>query len=101
MRTAILPFIFIFNPELLLIDIKSVWHAAFVIFTGLIGMLAFVTGTQGYWLTRMSWLERIPVLAASFLLLHPDLKTDLIGFGILAVIYLMQKAKVAREAASA
>ncbi len=101
MRTAILPFIFIFNPELLLLNLESPWHAVFVIFTGLVGMLAFVTATQGYWLTWMSWPERIPVLAASFLLLNPNLQTDLIGFAILIAVYLIQRTKAFRGRATA
>ncbi|AEB11358.1 TRAP transporter permease [Marinithermus hydrothermalis] len=94
MRTAILPFIFIFNPELLLLNIQSAWHAAGVVATALVGMLAFVAGTQGFLLTRMSWLERLPLIAAAFLLLRPGLTTDLVGFALIALVYLVQRYRL-------
>jgi TRAP-type uncharacterized transport system fused permease subunit len=55
MRTAILPFMFVFNPELLLINIGGFAHGAHVVLTALVGMLAFVAATTGYLLKRMAW----------------------------------------------
>src|SRR5690606_12081871 len=51
-RTAILPFMFIFNTNLLLIDLTGFWHLMSVIATSLSAMLIFAAATQGFWLVR-------------------------------------------------
>lgn len=86
MRTAILPFMFFFNPQLLLINVGSWYNAAWVILTALIGMLAFVSATQGYLLTRMRWYERVVMLVSALLMLKPGGLTDLVGIGLLMVV---------------
>lgn len=91
MRTAILPFIFIFNHELLLIDVGGFFHGVHVIATALVGMLAFVVGTQGYFIKRMRWYERIPMILAAFVLITPGVRTDLIGGGLIALTYVLQR----------
>jgi hypothetical protein len=53
MRTAILPFLFIFNTQLLLIGIDSVPHLLLTIGISVVAMLVFAAGTQGYfWSAR-------------------------------------------------
>ena len=47
LRTLLLPFIFIFNPELLLIDIEGPLHLLVVIGCGVLAMTAFVAALQG------------------------------------------------------
>ena len=50
-RTALLPFLFIFNTELLLIDVG--WaKAIFVFIIAVIAMMLFASATQGWWLTK-------------------------------------------------
>jgi len=93
MRTAILPFLFIFNPELLLINVGGFAHGAHVILTALVGMLAFVAATQGYLLKRMAWWERIPMLVAAFTLIKPGIVTDLIGLGLILLVYASQRLR--------
>lgn len=99
MRTAILPFIFFFNPELLLIGIDSIWAGAWVVLTAVVGMLAFAASLQGWLLTHMTWFERIPLLASSFLTLTPGLESDLIGIVMLGLIAGIQLVKFRREQA--
>ena len=43
LRTGILPIVFLFNSELLLIGIESIWHGLMVIATSLIGILVFTS----------------------------------------------------------
>ncbi len=93
MRTAILPFLFIFNPELLLINVGGFAHGAHVVATALVGMLAFVAGTQGYLLKRMAWWERVPMLVAAFTLIKPGAVTDAIGLGLILLVYLSQRVR--------
>ncbi|MES1928009.1 TRAP transporter, 4TM/12TM fusion protein [Salinisphaera dokdonensis CL-ES53] len=86
LRTAILPFMFFFNPELLLINVGSWYYAGWVIVTALVGMLGFVAATQGYLKIRMHWYERLLMLVGALLLLKPGSWTDLAGIGLLAVV---------------
>ena len=87
MRTAILPFIFIFNTKLLLFGVSGFLDGAWVFVTALIGMMAFAAATQGYGLVRANALERIVLLAVTFLLLSPQLVTDVLGLGLMAAVY--------------
>ena len=52
-RTALLPFLFIFNTEPLLIDVTVV-KAIFVFLIAVLALLMFAAATQGYWLDRVS-----------------------------------------------
>ena len=70
-RTAILPFLFIFNTELLLIGIDSWLHLLFVIASATIAMLLFAAATQGYWLVRSRWWETAALLLVAFTLFRP------------------------------
>jgi len=70
-RTAILPFMFIFNTELLLIGITSWWHLALTVATAVIAMLCFAAATQGWWLTRSRWWESAALLLVAFSLFRP------------------------------
>lgn len=72
-RTAILPFMFIFNTDLLLINVSGVGNIALVFVTGLIAMFAFASLTQGYLLRRNRIHEALLLALTVFLLLRPDL----------------------------
>ncbi|ERN42572.1 TRAP transporter, 4TM/12TM fusion protein [Rubidibacter lacunae KORDI 51-2] len=90
LRTAILPFIFIFNPKLLLLDLSSWYEGLWVIFTATAGMYAFSTGTMGYVIRHANVLERCLLIGSALLLLHTGLVTDVLGLLITSLIYLRQ-----------
>ncbi len=70
-RTAILPFMFIFNTRLLLIGVESIWTAAWVLLSGVAAMFAFAGATQGYLARRNRWYETLLLLAAAGVALQP------------------------------
>lgn len=70
-RTAILPFMFIFNTQLLLMGIDSWWHLALTVMSSVIAMLTFSAATQGWWLTKTKWWETGLLLLITFSLLRP------------------------------
>ncbi|MGC2855769.1 TRAP transporter permease [Novispirillum sp. DQ9] len=78
MRTAILPFLFIFNTELLLIGVNTLWHAAIVFFFAVVAMFAFASGTQGYFLVRNRVWETLALLLVAFTLFRPGFWWDMI-----------------------
>ena len=65
-RTAILPFMFIFNTQLLLINIESIWVLLSVIFGSVTAMLAFSAATQGFWLVKNKIWESVALCLVAF-----------------------------------
>jgi TRAP-type uncharacterized transport system fused permease subunit len=59
-RTAILPFMFIFNTQLLMIGVTGWFHLVVVIVIAVIAMLVFAAGTQGFFLTKAASGKRPP-----------------------------------------
>ena len=72
LRTGILPIVFLFNSELLLIGIESIWHGLVVIVTSLIGILVFTSATQGWFINKLRWYEIVIFLIISISLLSPE-----------------------------
>lgn len=70
LRTIVLPFIFIFNTDLLLIDVT--WVEAIIVFiASTIGILIFTATTMGWFVTRSRIVESLCLLWVSFAFLHP------------------------------
>lgn len=86
----IIPYIFVYNPEMLLIN-TTWYHAIFYITTALIGISALAFGAVGYWLRNLSIIERLLLLGAAISLIFPGIMTDLIGVGLMVLVYFMQK----------
>jgi TRAP-type uncharacterized transport system fused permease subunit len=70
-RTAILPFIFMFNTDLLLYEVNSPLYAIWVFLTAMLAMFAFAALTQGYMRMALKWWEFITLAGISFGLLMP------------------------------
>jgi TRAP transporter 4TM/12TM fusion protein len=89
--TYIVPFMFVYEPSLLMIGDWTTIATSCVSAT--IGVMCFAAGTQG-WLRReaLPW-ERALLLIASVLLIKPGLVTDLIGLALLAVVFVAQKPR--------
>ncbi|QIM64179.1 TRAP transporter permease [Frederiksenia canicola] len=70
LRTAVLPFLFIFNTDLLLIDVS--WAKGILVFiTATIGILVFTAATMNYFFARNKWWETLILLLAAFTLFRP------------------------------
>ncbi|MAL90641.1 MAG: C4-dicarboxylate ABC transporter [Pseudomonas sp.] len=77
LRTAALTFLFIFNTDLLLIDVDF-WHGVLIFVVATIAMLIFAAGTQGYFLVRSRWYESLLLLLVAFTLFRPGFWMDII-----------------------
>ena len=75
-RTAILPVVFIFNPELLLVGVRSFWHGLTVFIVSLLAILSFTAVTQQWLLIRLRWYESLFLLVAIVGLFRPDFLLD-------------------------
>jgi TRAP transporter 4TM/12TM fusion protein len=77
-RTAILPFMFIFNTELLMIGIETWYLLLSTIITAVIAMLLFAAGTQGFFLTKSKLWETFALILVAFTLFRPGFWMDMI-----------------------
>ena len=112
-RTAILPFMFIFNSDLILHNVYS-WSQGLLIFAmACMGNFAFASATQGWFVARNKFWEIPLFLAVTVILMRPDLIaslmdipqdqrywTYLIGLGIFGLLYLMQRPRIPKPAAA-
>ncbi len=78
MRTAVLPFLFLFNTQLLMIGIDHVFEAIWVIVVAIIAMLVFAAATMGYFFTRSRLWESAALLLIAFTLFRPGFWLDLV-----------------------
>lgn len=76
MRTAVLPFVFIFNPQLLLIDIDHTAEAILVVCISTVAILLFAAGTMGWFLTRSKLWESAALLLVCFAMFRPGFFMD-------------------------
>ncbi|WP_022963122.1 TRAP transporter permease [Halopseudomonas pelagia] len=77
LRTAALPFLFIFNTDLLLIDVTFL-QGIIIFIVATIAMLIFAAGTQGWLLVRSRWYESVLMLLVAFTLFRPGFWMDII-----------------------
>jgi len=127
MRTAILPFMFFFNPNLVLLEpgnpdefysefmmlnwvsnpsgwvwITNPFDIIVIFITAMIGMFAFASATQGYFIIKATIIERLlfacavpmfflPNITTPFLNLPHEYLSYLLGFILYAIIYIVQK----------
>lgn len=83
LRTAVIPFVFVFNPMVLLIGVDR-WGPGLVIFAAtILGMLAFTNAVQGWGIVRNSWYDIPLFLSAAALFFVPNVIVDLLGFDTL------------------
>ena len=75
-RTALLPFVFIFNPQILFIGVGTWWEVVAVSVTATIASMLFAAATMGYFRARCNWLEIGLLLGACFLFFRPDAVID-------------------------
>ncbi|MFG6138191.1 TRAP transporter permease [Halomonas sp. B23F22_10] len=77
LRTAALPFLFIFNTDLLLIDV-SLLQGILIFVVATVAMLIFAAATQGFMVARNRWYESLLLLLVAFTLFRPGFWMDMI-----------------------
>ncbi len=86
----IAPYMFIFNPAMLLIG--SPLEIIEVAVTSLLGTFALACGMQGWLMGRaIPFALRIPLIAGAILLIKPGIYTDLAGIGLLVLTYILSR----------
>jgi len=96
MAAFLLPFMFIYNTEFLLID--TTWYNAVMISaTSLFGMYCFSAVIQRWLLTKLKIWEQAFLLAIAISMIWPTIITDIVGVSIFALIFILQRRRKAFE----
>lgn len=85
----IVPYVFALNPAMLFID-TTAWEVVQICITSLVGIYAVSASLEGYLLRLMPWYQRIMSLVGGLLLIYPGHVTDLIGFGLVVIVFIFQ-----------
>lgn len=92
----LVPFFFVYNPQLLLGVEPFSWDFIWMLATALIGIMLFSCGLFRFVITETTWWERILLLCAGFGCIDPGVLTDAIGLSIFALVYFTQKKRKKR-----
>jgi TRAP transporter 4TM/12TM fusion protein len=106
LRTAVIPFMFVFNSELILHGINSLPQALLIFAAAAIGALAFANAVQGWFIIKNRWYETPLFLLASLIFFYPAVLTRilslphssryymyLVGGLVYSLAYLIQKLR--------
>lgn len=105
----IIPFIFVYNPNMLMIDINNavitansfplpaVTEIISVCVTSILGVIGLSAAIEGYFKHRINNIFRIILAVGSVLLISPEFISDIIGITILAIMLIinLKQAKMA------
>jgi TRAP transporter 4TM/12TM fusion protein len=100
----IIPYIFVFNPDFLIrVQGFSFLETGRVIVTSTLGVIALAAAVQNFFRIRLAIYERIPLAAASLLLITPNAVQDVVGMALLVAVFLSQGLRLrgARKVTSA
>lgn len=85
----LIPYIFCFNPEMLLIDTNFV-DVIMIYITALFGIVGVASALEGYFITHMGFIDRILFVAGGLMMIFPGGLTDALGLGLIAAAIAMQ-----------
>ncbi len=96
----IVPYIFVLNPAMLMID-TTFFEVVQNVLTALLGMYALSGGLAGFVQDHCTWYERLLLIGGGLGMIIPGTLSDVIGLAILAGIIFVQKARAKKKAAKA
>ncbi|MFS0575610.1 TRAP transporter permease [Sporosarcina sp. 179-K 3D1 HS] len=88
----IVPYIFIYNPILVLVDVTAV-KLILAIATALVGMIGVSSAVIGYFIRPSRLWERVVLFGAGLLLIIPELQTSLLGLAVVVLVWFIQKKR--------
>jgi len=107
LRTAVIPFMFVFNAELVVFGVHSFAQALLIFVMAIFGAFAFANAVQGWFLVKNKWYEMPIFLIASVIFFYPaiitrifDLNHNLryymyfIGIAVYGFAYVIQKLRL-------
>jgi TRAP transporter 4TM/12TM fusion protein len=110
LRTAVIPFMFVFNAELILHGIDNLFQALLIFAMAALGAFAFANAVQGWFIIKNKWYEIPLFLLASLIFFYPAIVTKilhldhslryymyLVGMVVYSVPYFSQRLRIARS----
>jgi TRAP transporter 4TM/12TM fusion protein len=110
LRTAVIPFMFVFNAELILFGINSLAQALLIFVMAIFGAFAFTNAVQGWFIIKSKWYEIPLFLIASLILFYPAIVTKIfnldhnlryymyfLGMAVYGISYLIQRLRMKRK----
>jgi TRAP transporter 4TM/12TM fusion protein len=110
LRTAVIPFMFVFNAELILFGINSLAQALLIFVMAIFGAFAFTNAVQGWFIIKNKWYEIPLFLIASLILFYPAIVTKIfnldhnlryymyfLGMAVYGISYLIQRLRMKRK----
>ncbi len=87
----IIPFVFIYSPELMLTNVTNWFSFAIALVTACVGVFSLAVATEGYALGPVSLPLRLAAFAAAILLIVPGIVTDAVGIALLALVVVLSR----------
>ncbi len=94
----IVPYMFCYNPAMLLIDTSALTVVRIAI-TAAIGIFGIAAAFEGYCFAEMNPVIRVIIAAGGLLLIHPGTLTDVVGLCIVIICLVIQYGKRRRAVA--
>ncbi|MCL2060060.1 MAG: TRAP transporter permease [Oscillospiraceae bacterium] len=95
----IVPYIFVLNPAMLMIDTHFLTVLQSLI-TALLGMYSLSGGLTGFVQDRCKWYERALLIAGGLGMIYPETVSDITGLAVLVLVFIMQKRRANSVAAA-
>ncbi|WP_330948834.1 TRAP transporter permease [Virgibacillus sp. MG-45] len=86
----IIPYIFIYDPILLLVDV-TIPHFVLAVVTAFLGMLAVSSAMIGFFVSNSRIWERVLLMLGGLLMIHPEVYSNVAGFLLMAIVWLLQR----------
>lgn len=94
----VIPYIFVYNPDLLLRDVDFLTGAT-VVASAVVAVLLLATAIEGHFMVDMPWYARIVIAAGALMMLNTNMLYDLIGIGLVVLVlgFQMIRARAAGQ----
>jgi TRAP-type uncharacterized transport system fused permease subunit len=96
----IIPYIFIYSPDLLLTNVENWGRFIFTFATAVIGVFGLSLVSEGYYRGHLNMLFRFVALCGAVALIYPGVTSDLIGFALLGAVIVYQFVRSASSTAA-
>ncbi len=108
----IVPFLFVYNPAMLMIDttnialnarefaLPPIWSIVSITVTSIVGILALGAAVEGYFKTSMNLVWRLILGIGALLMIMPEGRTDLIGIVMVGLSIAMNILQAKKESPS-
>lgn len=92
----IIPYIFIYNPMLVLVDVV-VWKLIIGVLAAVLGMIGVSSAVIGFFIRNSRIWERLVLLGAGLMLIIPEFLSSGIGLVLISIIWFIQRKRPEEE----